>query len=115
MEPGREAGDELLRSVAGSAGHAGVRQRLQDPVGALHPPRGGERALSLDAARRRQRRAAGRSSAAKLERASLGRRAVAANLGRAMALSLQLPSAGGKLSPYTLRGTTPIKPAQAVR
>ena len=75
VEPGREADDELLRPVAGSAGHAGLRQRLQDPVGALHPPRGGERALPLDAAGRRQGRAAGRGRAAKLERAALGRRA----------------------------------------
>jgi hypothetical protein len=32
-----------------------------------------------------------------------------------MALSLQLPSVDGKLSPYTLRGTTPIKPANGVK
>ena len=33
VEPRREADDELLRPVAGSARHAGLRQRLQDPVG----------------------------------------------------------------------------------
>jgi hypothetical protein len=32
-----------------------------------------------------------------------------------MALSLTLPVAGGTLAPYTLRGTTPIKPASGVK
>ena len=53
----------------------GLRQRLQDPVGALHPPRGRGRALPLDPARRRQGRATGRSRTAELEGAALGRRA----------------------------------------
>jgi hypothetical protein len=32
-----------------------------------------------------------------------------------MALSLTLPVAGGTLAPYTLRGTTPVKPASGVK
>ncbi len=63
VEPRREADDEFLRPVAGDSGLAGLRQRLQDPVGALHSPRGRERALQVDAARRRQGRATGRGRA----------------------------------------------------
>ena len=42
---------KLRRAVAGRSRHDRLRQRLQDPVGALHPPR-----------RRRTRRTSGRSS-----------------------------------------------------
>ena len=45
VEPGREADDELLRRSGRRCRHAGLRQRLQDPVGALHPPRRRGRAL----------------------------------------------------------------------
>ncbi len=32
-----------------------------------------------------------------------------------MTLSLKLPSASGKVEAYTLRGTTPVKPAPGVK
>src|SRR6202008_4657660 len=105
-EPRREADHELLRPVAGDSGLAGLRQRLQDPVGSLHPPRGGKRALQVDAAGRRQGRAAGRGRAAKLEGTPLRRRPAPAVLRtQAMALTLQLPTPAGALENYTLRGT----------
>ena len=55
----------------------GLRQRLQDPVGALHPPRRRGRAVQVDAPRRRQGRAARRGRARELEGAALDRRAAA--------------------------------------
>ena len=60
----------------------GLRQRLQDPVGALHPPRRRGRAVQVDARRRRQGRAAGRGGAGELEGAALDRRAGARALRR---------------------------------
>ena len=111
-------------------GHPGLRQRLQDPVGALHPPRGRGRALPLDAARRRQGRAAGRGRAGELEGAALGRCETAGSgltgvrpcidfttrsrnrfpQGRPMTSTLQLAGADGALAPYTLRGKPPARP-----
>ena len=42
LEPRPEADHALPRPVVRSARYAALRQRLQDPVGALHSPRGGE-------------------------------------------------------------------------
>ncbi len=78
--PDQKQSHEFLRRLAGSAGHAGLRQRLQDPVGAFHPSRGAERALSLDAGGRRQGRATGRGGSGKLEGPALGGREAAADL-----------------------------------
>src|SRR5262249_42321796 len=75
VEPRRQADDELLRSVAGSARRTELRQRLQDPVGGVHSARGGRRTVPLDVARGRQGRAAGGVRAAELEGAALGGRA----------------------------------------
>ena len=67
----------LRRAVAGRSRQHGLRQRLQDPVGALHPPRRRQRAVQVDARRRRQGRAAGRGGARELEGAALDRRGAA--------------------------------------
>ena len=60
----------------------GLRQRLQDPVGALHPPRRRRGAVQVDARRRRERRPAGRGGAGELEGAALDRRSGARALRR---------------------------------
>ena len=74
LEPRCAPDHEILRAVAGSPGNGNLRQRLQDPVGALHPPHRRRRALLLDPARGRQGGAAGRGRAAELAGAPLGRR-----------------------------------------
>ena len=40
VESGRAADDEVPRAVGRGAGQHRLRQRLQDPVGGFHPPRG---------------------------------------------------------------------------
>ena len=65
------------------AGLRRLRQRLQDPVGSLHPPRRRGRTLPLDAARRREGGAAGRGRAAIEPRTALGRRAAIEPVSRA--------------------------------
>ena len=83
--PDVQADDELLRPVAGDSRHAGLRQRLQDPVGALHPPRRRGRAVSSGRSRKapracsssRRRWRAGRSGAGSTCRRSRSETAMA--------------------------------------
>ncbi len=75
VEPRRQAKHELHRAMARRSRRDGLRQRVQDPMGSVHPPCRRRRAVPLDAARRREGRATRRSGAAELARAALGRRA----------------------------------------
>ena len=82
VEPRRQAVDEVPRPVAGDPRLDGLRQRLQDPVGALHPPRRRRGPVDVDARGRRQGRAARRSGAVELEGTALDRRAGVESLTR---------------------------------
>ena len=73
MESGRAAADQILRYVERGTRHDVLRERLQGGVGDDHPPSLRGRAVQMDAARRRQRRAACRGGAAQLEGAALDR------------------------------------------
>lgn len=74
--------------VAGAPGHAGSRQRLHDPVGALHPRRNGKLAPQVNAARRRERRATSRSCTRIVARAAPGRSATGINSIAVCAISM---------------------------
>ena len=78
--PDVQAAARLLRALAAGARVHRLRQRLQDAVGGVHPPRRRRRAVQVEPARRRQGRAARRVRIAQLEGAALDRRASAGDL-----------------------------------
>ena len=85
--PGLEPGREADRSTSSTSGRRCRTRRSTTTASRsqwehVHPPRRRGRALPLDAARRRQGRAARRGGAAELEGAALGRRAGADSIAR---------------------------------
>ena len=72
VESGRAAADPVLRHLVGGAGARRLRQRLQDRMGDVHPASLRRCAVQVDAARRRQGPAAGRSRPTRAGRSGAG-------------------------------------------